>query len=219
MQVTWRLMMANTDRGLKPRLGQDGALPGQASGIYRNYLMHLATNPSSAGDYTRASVYATALAEDMLNHFPVITAPTCYGSAIVPAVMRLVQDRFMFTDEKMVEGLAVGGLFGSILLKELNASASPASPQTEIACSAVMAAAGTEYLTGGTMRDIERAASMAAVLFGGAGHQDSPIGQAAFILMNSMVAQGSLPLTDLSGIEPDVLVPRFGDAMHDLFHR
>lgn len=217
MLATWKLMMANTDRGLKAKAIPNGHLDSDASIIYKNYLSQLSTNPSAGGDNMRASIYALALSEEILNNHTVITAPTCAGSVIVPAVLRLIQEKFIFSDEKMIDGLIVCGLFGSLILHHLNESGLSVSMQTEVACSAIMASAGVAFLMGGSMSEIEKAATMVAVLFGGNNQRNNHFEQKSFLLLNSMIAQTLPALVDLSRIQPDSMIPKFDDTLNCLF--
>lgn len=217
MLVTWKLMMSNIDRGLKGSGTSDDRSRSFASTANLKYMTHLEVNPTASGDQMRAAINAVALSEQIINNHPVITAPTCKGSAIVPAVMRLVQEKFMISDEKLVDGLTISGLFGTLILHQLNESKQLSGMHTEIACSAIMASAGVSYLMGGSLPDIEKAATLAALFYGNNNETDSNFEPKSFILMNSMVAQTLLPLFDLSRVQPEELIPEFDEAVNCYF--
>lgn len=219
MLATWKLMLANIDHGLKAQFNATDMNQPEVAALLKNYLSQLSSNPSAGGEYTRASVYAIALAAEILNNRPVITAPTCMGSAVVPSVLRLFQEKYLFSDEKIVEALMVGGLFGTLILNRLNESDPVPGMQSEIAFSAIMAAAGVSSVMGGTIREIEYAASMAAILYGGTFSKDERFESGKFMLMNSMVAQTLPALADLSRIQADNLVPEFDVSLSGLFSR
>jgi L-serine dehydratase len=204
MHTTWKLMKANIDRGLTAK---------------RVFLNTININPTASSEHTRASFYALALTEEILNNSTVITAPTCTGSAILPAVFRHIQEKFLFPDEKMVEGLIISGLFGSLILHQLNESKRLVNWLTEVAFSAIMAAAGASYLLGGSPDDIEKAATMAAILYGGSNQKTSKMDSDSLLLLNSMVAQTLPSLIDFSKIQSGYGIPEFDHALRDLFTR
>lgn len=217
MLATWKLMMAHIDRGLKSKRATDGQKQGNTQAMYRNYLNRLASNPAAGADHTRCAIYASALSEEIMRNKPVITAPTCMGSAIVPAVLRNIQERFMLSDEKMAESLTVCGLFGSLALDRLNTNHKQPPLQTEVACSALMAAAGVSYLTGGTFIETERAASMAALFYSGSFDATLSGPPHPFTLYNPAIAQTLIPIVELSAVQPDNQVPGFDEALQRLF--
>lgn len=217
MLVTWKIMLANIDRGLKS-VTNPGDLPGGlAENMNRNYLAHSSGSPIFGGDNMRAAIYAVALSEEILKNRQVITAPTCTGSALVPAMLRLMQEKFLFSDEKIVEGLIVCGLFGSLLLNRLNQSGKYHDMRTEVACSAAMAAAGATYLMGGSVLEMEKAAVMATLLIGGSAKSETPFDPNSFLMLNSMVAQSLPPLVDLARVQNDSVVPPLDEALNRLF--
>ncbi|MFA5816772.1 MAG: serine dehydratase beta chain [Bacteroidales bacterium] len=217
MLATWKLMMANADRGLKTMGSLNDRMDSNVTSMYKSYLAHLSANPSAGSENTRASIYALALSEEILNNHPVITAPTCSGSTIVPAVFRLIQEKFMLSEEKMVQGLIVSGLFGSLILHQVNQSPQIFSWHSEVAASAIMAAAGVTYLLGGSLNEIEKSASMATLLYGASCQKTSPFEPKSFLLLNTMVAQTLPALTDLARIQPDGMIPKFDDTLKSLF--
>ncbi len=204
MMATWKLMIAHIDRGIKAQNLPTGAL---------------SSGPFAGSENSKAALYAVALSEDVLNNKPIITAPTCTGSAIVPAVFRYIQEKFMFSDEKMVEGLITAGLFGSLILDRLNQEGPMAGMQDEIAFSAIMAAAGVTFLMGGTSNETDHSAALAAELYGSRQKDRISFEPKAFLLQNFMISQTLPALADLSRIQEDILIPEFDTALKDLFRR
>jgi hypothetical protein len=190
MMVTWKLMMSNT-----------------------------VTNQKAENENARAAIYAMVLSQEILNNRPVITAPTCTGSAIVPAVLRFFQEKYLFPDERMVESLVVGGLFGSLFLERINQSGRIQSMQTEVACSAAMASAGAAFLLGGTIEEIERAATMTIMLYANPNQKNAAFKPETFVLLNTMVAQTLPSLVELSRLQADNPVPKLDEALDLLFQQ
>ncbi len=188
MLVTWKLMMARS-----------------------------ATFPPSGNEQTRAAFYATALSEEILKNRPVITAPTCSGSAIVPAVLRFFQEKYLFSDEKMAEGLVVGGIFGSLILHRINQANNFLSIQSEIACSAAIASASAVFLIGGSMDEIEMAATMSVMLYSDNNQREKAFEPKAFTLLNSMMAQTLPSLVDLARFKSGDIFPKFDETLKILF--
>lgn len=216
MLVTWKLMLSSSDRGIKA-LDSGSESPGNyTSALYKNYLSQLSTNPSTVADHTRVSLYALSVSEEILDSSPVITAPTCYGS-IVPAVLRYIQEKFLISDDRMVDGLIVCGFFGSLILNLLNQSNQAADVRTEIAYSAIMASAGVAFLVGGSLKDIEKSATLSALLYGAPFEKDRRFEPKSFLSLNCMIAQTVPSLVDLARIQPDRLIPNFDDALSGLF--
>lgn len=213
MLTTWKLMKATTDRGLKAQETPGERFENHASALYKNFLRQLSANPSAGGDQTRAAIYALALSEEILKNRPVITCPTCAGSAIVPAVLRFMQEKFLFSDEKIVESLLICGIFGSLILHYHNSLKLLENVFSEVAFSAIMASAGAAFLIGGSIDDIEKSATMAALFFLGSGQKTGHFDPRSFLLLNAMVAQTVPGLVDLSKIQPDGMIPKFDDSL------
>jgi len=219
MLATWKLMVSHIDRGLKAQDLKNEHPQNSTDILSFSHPSLWSVNPSAGGDSSRASMYARALAGEILKNRPVITSPTSTGSAIVPAVFRHLQEKFLFSDEKMVEGLTVCGLLGSLLLNFINESVHPVGMQTEIACSAIMTSAGVAYLMGGTISEIEKAATMATLLYGRPNPADNPFETKSIILLNSIFAQTLPALVDLSRIQSGTMIPDFDEAASALFCR
>lgn len=217
MSATWKLMKANVDRGLKAQMVTDERFDSKIVLTYKDFLSQLSTIPFAGSDNVRASIYARVLSEEILNNYPVITAPTCIGSAIIPAVLRLVQEKFMFSDEKMVEALVVCGLYGALILYHHKEWDQLVGMQKEIAFSAIMAAAGIAFLMGGSWNEIESSATMAIILYGISVKKHNPFEPKMFVLLNSMIAQTLPALVDLSKIQFETMVPNFDDTLVQLF--
>jgi L-serine deaminase len=217
MIATWKLMMANTDRGLKSLMSSLEVSKGKAYSLNQNYLEYLATTSLAGGDPNKAAIYAMALSEEVINHHKLITAPTCSGSIVVPAVLRHLQEKFLFTDEKMADSLTISGLFGSLILDRLSRSTHSHGMQSEIISSAIMAAAGATYLMGGSIPEIAGAATMTAILLGNSHQESKKFDSELFILKNSMTAQTLPALIDLAKIQPAKTIPSFDNALDYLF--
>ena len=209
MEAAWNVMMVCIDHGLKS---------GRGATYYHNYLNQVSRNPGTATEMSRCAVYAAALTEEMLGNKPVITAPTCAGAGILPAVFRVLREKYLLTDDRIVEGMLVGGLFGSIALARINSIGTSVGIMKELAASAAMAAAGTVYLTGGTSRETERAASMAALMLSGG--QEPGLEDPEFIRqIVPSIAASVIPVAEMARISPDDTVPGFDEVSGRLLRR
>jgi len=219
MLSTWKLMNAHIDKGIKSQVATQNQGKQQGFVVTNNFLPGTSPGPFAGVENSRIALYAFALSREITDNQMVITSPTCSGSVIVPAVFRHLQERFMFPDDKMVEGLLVAGLFGSIILHHASLGDSLTGMQQEIAYSAIMAAAGGTFLMGGALNEIENSASMATLLYGRPFGSCETFDPGMFSLHNSMVAQTIPSLIDLARIQEDGAIPFFDEALKGLFYR
>ena len=107
------------------------------------------------------SAYAFAVSEQNADCGTVVTAPTCGSCGVIPAVFKYLQNQRNLTDEQMISGLEVAGLFGTLIKKNASISGAEAGCQAEIGSACAMAAAGLDYLFGLTTNQIQYAAEIA----------------------------------------------------------
>ncbi len=105
--------------------------------------------------------YAFAAAENNADCGTVVTAPTCGACAVVPAVLAYMQEKKGFTDEQIIDALAVGGLIGNLVKKNASISGAECGCQAEIGTACAMAAAALGELFEMGIDQIEYAAEMA----------------------------------------------------------
>ncbi len=104
--------------------------------------------------------YAFAAAEQNASCGRIVTAPTCGACAVLPAVLKYMQDTKGFSDEKIIDALAVGGLIGNIVKQNASISGAECGCQAEIGTACSMAAAALCELFEMGIDQIEYAAEM-----------------------------------------------------------
>ena len=76
----------------------------------------------------------------------IVTAPTCGSCAVVPSVLRYMQEKKGFTDEHIVKALATGGLIGNLVKQNASISGAECGCQAEVGTACAMAAAALAEL-------------------------------------------------------------------------
>ncbi len=107
------------------------------------------------------AAYAFAVNEVNASGGLVVTAPTCGASGTMPSLLKYVSDRDEISEQRMLEALAVGGLFGNLIKHNASISGAEAGCQAEVGSACSMAAASYAYLMGMTIHQIEYAAEVA----------------------------------------------------------
>ena len=107
------------------------------------------------------SAYAFAVSEQNADCGTIVTAPTCGSCGILPAVLRYAQEANGFSDEEILRGLAVAGLFGNIIKQNASISGAECGCQAEVGSACSMAAAALAYLYGLDTNQIQHAAEIA----------------------------------------------------------
>ena len=156
----WRTMQEAVERGLN----KDGILPGglnleRKAGILFNNISH-----NEAAETTQArliSAFAFAVAEENASESVVVTAPTCGSCGVIPSIFYYMKNYKGFTDDEIIDALAVAGLFGNIIRTNASISGAEAGCQAEIGSACSMAAAGLAHLYQLSIQQIEYAAEVA----------------------------------------------------------
>jgi|GEM_PF-2332841 len=213
MAATWKVMVNSLDHGLK----NGGFLPNgterQATAIYKNYLRQIHQSPSLSPEFARCGLYAMAMAEEILDNRLIITAPTCAGAGIIPAAFKLLQENFMIADDKILDGLWVSGLIGSMIMGRSSVSGTLSGWRNEITASGIMAACGVAYIMGASAGVIETTAMLASGLFTDRSGKDSTLEPAEYIQRCSLIAPAAVNLYDLARIQDLQPGRRLDDAL------
>ena len=104
--------------------------------------------------------YALAVSEENASGGEVVTAPTCGSSGILPAVLKITQEYYEISDDKVIRALATAGLIGNIVKHNASISGAEVGCQGEVGTACAMAAAAATQLAGGSPAQIEYAAEM-----------------------------------------------------------
>ena len=156
----WERMLKTIQEGLEA----EGRLPGplkverKAKKLYDFQPEH---DHPQIRECRLISAYAFAVSEQNADCGTVVTAPTCGSCGVIPAVFKYLQNQRNLTDEQMISGLEVAGLFGTLIKRNASISGAEAGCQAEIGSACAMAAAGLDYLFGLTTNQIQYAAEIA----------------------------------------------------------
>jgi L-serine dehydratase len=160
----WRRMQAAIERGLKT----DGVLPGslklerRARALYGRFLEALPHFHVLSPEASLASIYAIAVAEENAAGGAVVTAPTCGSCGVLPACLRVVQEKKGCGDDEVRRALLVASFVGSLIAANASISGAEVGCQGEVGAASAMAAGAVAYLLGASARDqIDRAAESA----------------------------------------------------------
>ena len=105
--------------------------------------------------------YAYAVSEQNADNGRIVTAPTCGACAVVPSVLKYMQEKHGFSDKKILDALAVAGLIGAIVKTNASVSGAECGCQAEIGTACSMASAALAELFEMGIDQIEYAAEIA----------------------------------------------------------
>ena len=154
----WRVMKDSVERGLE----NEGVIQGGLR-IPRKAASYYIKARAYQGSMNRRSIafsYALAVAEENATGGLIVTAPTCGSCGVLPAVMYLAKAHYKFTDKQIIRALATAGLIGNIIKTNASISGAEVGCQGEIGSACAMASGAGVQIFGGTVGQIEYAASM-----------------------------------------------------------
>lgn len=148
-------MKAAIDKGIESREVIPGELKlkRRASRFYKKYL---ATKDYTTLDYA----FALAASEENASGGTIVTAPTCGAAGVIPGVFFSLMVHNGYTRQHIIEGLIVAGLIGNLIKTNASISGAEVGCQGEVGAACSMASAGTAYLFGGTLEQIEYASEI-----------------------------------------------------------
>lgn len=156
----WQNMKKSIENGIST----EGVLPGDLNVLRKAKTLTKQKLKYEAPEITEnrlISSYAFAVNEENAAGGMVVTAPTCGAAGTMPAVLKYMQERYNFSDTKIVEALAVGGLFGNLIKRNASISGAEAGCQAEVGTACSMAAAAHATLFNLSIDQIEYAAEIA----------------------------------------------------------
>ncbi len=157
LKEVWEVMKDAIHRGLE----EDGTLPGilKLRRKAPSYHIKASMQNNFAEDDTYLFAYALAVSEENAAAGKVVTAPTCGSSGILPAVLYLAVKKYNISEKRIIKALAVAGLFGNLIKENASISGAEVGCQGEVGSACSMAAAAMTQVLGGTIYQIEFAAS------------------------------------------------------------
>ena len=157
LKEVWDVMKDAIHRGLEA----DGTLPGVLKLRRKAPSYHIKANMQNkfAEDDTFLFAYALAVSEENAAAGRVVTAPTCGSSGIIPAVLYLANKNYNISEQRILKALVVAGLFGTLIKENASISGAEVGCQGEVGSACSMGAAAMTQVLGGTIYQIELAAS------------------------------------------------------------
>ena len=160
LYTVWETMKSAIHDGLTT----SGILPGgidvERKAQYLYNQRHIDESPVTRENRIVCS-YAYAVSEQNADNGIIVTAPTCGACAVLPSVLKYMQEKHGFSDKQILKALAVAGLIGNLVKTNASISGAECGCQAEIgtACSMASAALGELFEMG--IDQIEYAAEVA----------------------------------------------------------
>lgn len=156
----WEAMKAAIHRGLTTSGILPGGLGVERKAQYLYSQRHIDESPVTRENRIVCS-YAYAVSEENADNGTIVTAPTCGACAVLPSVLKYMQEKHGFSDECVIRALATAGLIGTLTKTNASISGAECGCQAEIgtACSMASAALGELFEMG--IDQIEYAAEIA----------------------------------------------------------
>ena len=155
----WAAMQQAVKRGM----AAEGVLPGKLSVMRKAQRLSLPADGETDEQREKRLIacYAFAVAEENAGGGTIVTAPTCGACGVLPAVLTYFKGREKFSDEKIIDALAVAGMIGSVIKTNASVSGAEAGCQAEIGTATSMAAAAVATLFDANPEEVEYAAEIA----------------------------------------------------------
>ncbi len=156
----WGVMKNAIHAGLTTSGILPGGLEVERKAQYLYNQRHIDESPVTRENRIVCS-YAYAVSEQNADNGTIVTAPTCGACAVLPSVLKYMQEKHSFSDEDILRALAVAGLIGALTKTNASVSGAECGCQAEVgtACSMASAALGELFEMG--IDQIEYAAEIA----------------------------------------------------------
>ncbi len=160
LYTVWETMKNAIHEGLTTSGILPGGLEVERKAQYLYNQRHIDESPVTRENRIVCS-YAYAVSEQNADNGTIVTAPTCGACAVLPSVLRYMQEKHGFDDKQILKALAVAGLIGNLVKTNASISGAECGCQAEVgtACSMASAALGELFEMG--IDQIEYAAEIA----------------------------------------------------------
>ena len=160
LYTVWQVMKNAIHDGLTTSGILPGGLEVERKAQYLYNQRHIDESPTTRENRI-VCAYAYAVSEQNADNGTIVTAPTCGACAVLPSVLKYMQEKHGFSDEDIIRALAVAGLIGTLVKKNASISGAECGCQAEVgtACSMASAALGELFEMG--IDQIEYAAEIA----------------------------------------------------------
>ena len=151
------------DEAVERGLMADGYLPGSLKVKRKAKAMYEAMEHTSLGVNDVAmnvAIHSFAVAEENAAGGIIVTAPTCGSAGVIPGCIKYLRMKHV-SDDNIIKGLMVAGLFGIVCKTNASVSGAEAGCQAEIGVACSMGAAMIAFCFGKCMTDIIQSAEIA----------------------------------------------------------
>lgn len=160
LRNTWHRMEDCIQRGLNTV----GLLPGDLMlerKANKLYNMVVKEESPTAHENRLVSAYAYAVAEENAAGKMVVIAPTCGASGVLPAVLYYLRHDRGYSEDEIIDGLAVAGMIGNVIRTNASISGAECGCQAEIGSACSMTSAAKAQISNMNLKQIEYAAEVA----------------------------------------------------------
>ena len=158
-----KTVLKTMDNAIERGKNTDGLLPGSLK-VKRKAKDMFEKTQSVSDDFNKmellVSVSSFAVSEENASGGVVVTAPTCGSCGVIPGVITYLRLKG-YSDDKILEGLAVAGLIGKVIKENASVSGAVGGCQAEIGAASSMGAALMMHVYGASNEKIAQAAEMA----------------------------------------------------------
>ena len=160
LATVWETMQNAISEGLSASGILPGGLKVERKAQYLYNQRHI--NESEVTRENRiVCSYAYAVSEQNADNGTIVTAPTCGACAVLPSVLKYLQQKHRYSDEDIIRALAVAGLIGTLTKTNASISGAECGCQAEIGTACSMASAALGELFEMEIDQIEYAAEIA----------------------------------------------------------
>ncbi len=160
LEHVWAVMQEAINTGLRTSGTLPGGLNVERKAQYLYNQRHM-DESAMTKENRIVCAYAFAVGEQNADCGTIVTAPTCGACAVLPSVLKYMQQTRGFTDEEILRALMTAGLIGNIVKQNASISGAECGCQAEIGTACSMAAAALAELFGMGIDQIEYAAEVA----------------------------------------------------------
>ncbi|WP_077391447.1 L-serine ammonia-lyase, iron-sulfur-dependent, subunit alpha [Mobilibacterium timonense] len=160
MRAIWQAMV-DSDRNYDEHLKSKSGLTGMNAAMVKNRREKEGNNTLCSEFESRIMERALRISESNACMKRIVAAPTAGSCGVVPAVLITMQEKFGFSDEKMIQALYVTAGIGGVIGERACLSGAEGGCQAEVGSASGMAAGAAVWLLGGSDLAIIHACAMA----------------------------------------------------------
>jgi L-serine dehydratase len=158
-----KTVLKTMDNAIERGKKTDGLLPGSLK-VKRKAKDMFEKTQLVSDDFNKmellVSVSSFAVSEENASGGVVVTAPTCGSCGVIPGVITYLRLKG-YSDDKILEGLAVAGIIGKVIKENASVSGAVGGCQAEIGAASSMGAALMMHVYDASNEKIAQAAEMA----------------------------------------------------------